>query len=89
MMDIKMQHMDELLTNRIFSNLAIDRVAKNTNKLMKTVSTSADSALKKYRSIEFEKFTLNFLPELKAPLKFRQSFDKKELITLKDIESLL
>jgi hypothetical protein len=26
------------------------------------------------------------LPELKAPLKFRQSFNKKEIVTLKAIE---
>lgn len=35
---------------------------------------------------EFEKFTLDFLPELKAPLKFRQSFSKKEIVTLNEIE---
>ncbi|HEV7331875.1 MAG TPA: hypothetical protein VGN63_12620 [Flavisolibacter sp.] len=34
----------------------------------------------------FEKFTLDFLPELKAPLRFRQSFTKKEIVTLKEIE---
>jgi len=35
---------------------------------------------------EFEKFTLDFLPELKAPIMFRQSFNKKEIVTLDDIE---
>lgn len=35
---------------------------------------------------EFEKFTLDFLPELKASLKFRSSFSKREIITLNDIE---
>jgi len=30
---------------------------------------------------EFEKFTLDFLPELKASLKFRSSFTKREIVT--------
>ncbi|RYZ52146.1 MAG: hypothetical protein EOO14_17085 [Chitinophagaceae bacterium] len=41
---------------------------------------------KSFFRYEFEKFTLDFLPELKAPLPFRQSFNKKEIITLKEIE---
>ena len=35
---------------------------------------------------EFEKFTLDFLPELKASLRFRESFNRKEIVTLNDIE---
>ena len=35
---------------------------------------------------EFEKFTLDFLPELKATLKFRLSFSRREIITLNDAE---
>ena len=35
---------------------------------------------------EFEEFTLDFLPELKASLKFRSSFSKRENVTLDDIE---
>lgn len=35
---------------------------------------------------EFETFTLDLLPELKAPLKFRSSFNKREVITLNDTE---
>ena len=41
---------------------------------------------KSFFRYEFEKFTLDFLPELKAPLRFRQSFNKKEIVNLKDIE---
>jgi predicted nucleotidyltransferase len=35
---------------------------------------------------EFEKFTLDFLPELKASLKFRLSFSRREIVTLNGIE---
>jgi hypothetical protein len=35
---------------------------------------------------EFEKFTLDFLPELKASLKFRSSFDKREIVAFNDTE---
>lgn len=35
---------------------------------------------------KLEKFTLDFLPELKASLNFRSSFTKKEIVTLNDIE---
>ncbi|GAA4394358.1 hypothetical protein GCM10023187_00060 [Nibrella viscosa] len=35
---------------------------------------------------EFETFTLDFLPEVKAPLNFRSSFNKKEIVTLNDTE---
>ncbi len=35
---------------------------------------------------EFEKFTLDFLPELKASLKFRTSFSRREIVTLNDTE---
>lgn len=35
---------------------------------------------------ELEKFTLDFLPELKSALKFRSSFSKRALVTLSNIE---
>jgi hypothetical protein len=41
---------------------------------------------KSFFRYEFEKFTLDFLPELKAPLRFRQSFDRKEIVILNDTE---
>lgn len=41
---------------------------------------------KSFFRYEFEKFTLDFLPELKAPLRFRQSFNKKQVVTLNDTE---
>jgi len=41
---------------------------------------------KSFFKYEFEKFSLDFLPVLKAPLSFRQSFNKKEIVTLEDAE---
>jgi hypothetical protein len=41
---------------------------------------------KSFFRYEFEKFTLDFLPELRAPLRFRQSFDSREIVTLNDVE---
>ena len=35
---------------------------------------------------EFEKFTLDFLPELKFALNFRSSFSKRETVTFKNTE---
>jgi hypothetical protein len=35
---------------------------------------------------EFENFTLDFLPELKASLRIRPSFNRKETVTLNDTE---
>ena len=35
---------------------------------------------------EFENFTLDLLPELKKPLKFRSAFDKRELVTVDGTE---
>lgn len=35
---------------------------------------------------EFEKFTLDFLPQLKASLKFRSSFNRREIVTISDTE---
>jgi hypothetical protein len=41
---------------------------------------------KSFFRYESEKFTLDFLPELKASLKFRSSFNRKETVTLNDTE---
>lgn len=35
---------------------------------------------------DFERFTLDFLPQLKASLPFRSAFNRKELITLNETE---
>ena len=35
---------------------------------------------------EFEKFTLDFLPELTASLKFRSAYKRKEIVLLSDTE---
>ena len=41
---------------------------------------------KSFFRYEFEKFTLDFLPELKATLRFQQSFNRKEIVTLNGTE---
>jgi hypothetical protein len=41
---------------------------------------------KSFFRYDLEKFTLDFLPELKAALKFRQSFNKRESVTLSETE---
>ena len=41
---------------------------------------------KSFFRYEFEKFTLDFLPELKASLKFKSSLKRKEIVTLNDVE---
>lgn len=41
---------------------------------------------KSFFKYEFEEFTLDLLPELKAPLKFRISFKKREVVTLNEID---
>jgi hypothetical protein len=35
---------------------------------------------------EFEKFALDFLPELKASLRFRPSFNRREIVTFNNTE---
>ena len=41
--------------------------------------------LKSYFRFDLEKFTLDFLPKLKGVAKFRQSYEKKEIINLKGV----
>ena len=40
---------------------------------------------KSFFKYEFEDFTLDFLPEIKAPLKFRSAFKNREIVSLKGI----
>ncbi len=42
--------------------------------------------LKSFFRYEFEKYTIDFLPKLKASLKFRSSFNKRETVTLDNTE---
>ena len=42
----------------------------------------APNPKKSYFRLEFEKFTLDFLPELNGLGKFRESFDQREKVTL-------
>lgn len=46
----------------------------------------APNPKKSFFRYEFEKFTLDFLPELKSPLKFRPSYDRREIVTLNNTE---
>jgi hypothetical protein len=41
---------------------------------------------KSFFRYEFEKFTFDFLPELKVSLRFRLAFNRKETVTLNGIE---
>lgn len=41
---------------------------------------------KSFFRYEFEKFTLDFLPELKVTLRFRMAFNRKESVILNDTE---
>lgn len=41
---------------------------------------------KSFFKYEFEKFTLDFLPELIAPLRFRLSFKEREVVTLNEVD---
>jgi len=41
---------------------------------------------KSFFRYEFEQFSLDFLPELKALLKFELSFEKREIVTLDEID---
>lgn len=46
----------------------------------------APDPLRSYFKFELENFTLDFLPKLKGSTKFKQSYAKKEVIFMKDIE---
>jgi len=41
---------------------------------------------KSYFRFELEKFSLDFLPKLRAPIDFRSSFGKKEVVTVAEID---
>ncbi len=42
--------------------------------------------LKSYFKFDLDKFTLDFLPKMKGVAKFRQSYEKRETITLKKVD---
>ena len=46
----------------------------------------APNPKKSFFRYEFKEFTLDFLPELKAPLGFKLSFSRREIVTLNDTE---
>ena len=47
---------------------------------------TAPNPLKSYFKFELDKFTLDFLPKLKSVNKFRQAYEKKEILTINGIE---
>lgn len=62
---------------------ALENLGQNIAEFKKERTPDPKRSFFKY---EFEKFTLDFLPELKASLEFRSSFARREIITLNDIE---
>ncbi len=46
----------------------------------------APNPKKSFFKFDFDKFTLDLLPELKAPLKFRPSFEKREIVQLRETD---
>ncbi|MBL7732814.1 MAG: hypothetical protein JNM88_16680 [Chitinophagaceae bacterium] len=47
------------------------------------MNEQAPDPLKSYFRFELDKFTLDFLPKLKGQGRFRQSYDKRDIITVK------
>jgi hypothetical protein len=62
---------------------ALDELGQNVTRFKTEETPKPKESFFRY---EFEKFTLDFLPELKVPLKFRQAFNRKQIVTLNDIE---
>lgn len=62
---------------------ALEGLGQEVTKFKKEQNPNPKRSFFRY---EFEKFTLDFLPELKAPLKFRSSFSRREVVTLNDTE---
>jgi hypothetical protein len=60
---------------------ALEHLGQDVKKFKEEKAPNPKSSFFRY---EFEKFTLDFLPELKASLRFRPSFNRKEIVTLND-----
>jgi hypothetical protein len=62
---------------------ALEDLGQDVTKFKEEQTPNPKTSFFKY---EFEKFTLDFLPELKASLKFRTCFNKREVVTFNDTE---
>ena len=62
---------------------ALEELGQDVTKFKEEQTPNPKKSFFRY---EFEMFTLDFLPELKASSRFRQSFNRKEIVTLNDIE---
>ena len=61
----------------------LESLGKDVTRFKKEKAPDPKRSFFKY---EFEKFTLDFLPELKAPLRFMSSFDRRETVTISNTE---
>ena len=61
---------------------ALEELGQDVTEFKKEQAPNLKKSFFKY---EFEKFTLDFLPELKSALKFQSSFKRKEIVTLNEI----
>ena len=62
---------------------ALEELGQDVTKFKKEKTPNPKKSFFRY---EFEKFTLDFLPELKVSLRFRLAFNRKEIVTLNDTE---
>ncbi len=62
---------------------ALEELGQNVSKFKEEQSPDPKNSFFRY---QLDKFNLDLLPKLKAPLKFRDSFTRKEIVTLKNIE---
>jgi len=62
---------------------ALEELGQDVTKFKKEQTPNPKKSFFRY---EFENFTLDFLPQLKVSLKFRLAFNRKEIVTLNDIE---
>ena len=62
---------------------AIDELGQDVTKFKEEQTPNPKKSFFRY---EFEDFTLDLLPELKASLKFKSSFKKREIVNLNNID---
>lgn len=62
---------------------ALEELGQDVTEFKKEQAPNPKSSFFKYK---FENFTLDFLPALKAALTFRLSYDKREVITLNEVD---
>jgi hypothetical protein len=62
---------------------ALDDLGQDVSKFKEEQTPNPKTSFFRYN---FEKFTLDFLPVLKASLEFRSSFSKREVVSSNDVE---